>query len=81
VKPDPGVVSPLEFIPVAEDTGIISSINEWALRTACREAAGLAGADDVKVDKVREHHRVVFKLSGDAQIPVYKRPTTRLGDE
>jgi diguanylate cyclase (GGDEF)-like protein len=34
-----GLVPPAEFIPIAEDTGIINSIGEWVLRTACREAA------------------------------------------
>ena len=36
-SPTRGVVSPLEFIPVAEATGIITSIGQWVLRTACRE--------------------------------------------
>jgi diguanylate cyclase len=34
-----GDISPVEFIPIAEDTGIILQIGEWVLRTACREAA------------------------------------------
>jgi diguanylate cyclase (GGDEF)-like protein len=35
-----GMVSPAEFIPVAEDIGLIVPIGEWALRRACSEAAG-----------------------------------------
>ncbi len=49
-SPTRGVVSPLEFIPVAEDTGIIASIGEWVLRTACLEAATWPGAHKVSVN-------------------------------
>ncbi|ULL01080.1 EAL domain-containing protein [Bradyrhizobium sp. I71] len=37
--PERGMVSPAEFIPVAEDTGMINEIGDWVLRMACNEAA------------------------------------------
>ena len=33
-----GMISPAEFIPVAEDSGFIVQLGEWALRQACMEA-------------------------------------------
>ena len=45
--PDKGMISPAEFIPVAEDIGLIVSIGEWALREACSEAVKWPA--DVKV--------------------------------
>jgi diguanylate cyclase (GGDEF)-like protein len=45
--PARGMVSPAEFIPVAEDTGLINEIGEWVLTTACRDAANWP--DDIRL--------------------------------
>jgi diguanylate cyclase (GGDEF)-like protein len=37
--PERGMISPAEFIPVAEDIGLISQLGEWVLASACVEAA------------------------------------------
>ncbi len=34
-----GMISPAEFVPIAEETGLINQLGEWVLTTACMEAA------------------------------------------
>ncbi len=45
--PDKGMISPADFIPIAEDIGLIVPLGDWVLREACTEAT--KWPDDVKV--------------------------------
>jgi diguanylate cyclase (GGDEF)-like protein/PAS domain S-box-containing protein len=45
--PERGMISPAEFIPVAEEIGLIVPLGEWVLRKACMDAA--SWPDDIKI--------------------------------
>jgi len=45
-RADRGVVTPAEFIPVLEDTGLIVQVGEWAIRRACEDLKGWIAAGE-----------------------------------
>ena len=68
--PERGLVPPLEFIPLAEETGLIVPIGEWVLRQACAEAAKWPSDISVAVNlspvqfKMRNLARNVIERAG-----------------
>jgi EAL domain-containing protein (putative c-di-GMP-specific phosphodiesterase class I) len=58
--PERGMIPPADFIPFAEETGLIVPIGEWALRQACKEAAKWPASLSVAVNlspfQFKEHN-------------------------
>ena len=57
-QPERGLVPPAEFIPVAEEIGLILPLGEWALRTACKQVTAWPGLRvSVNLSPVQFKHR------------------------
>ena len=56
--PSRGLVSPAEFIPVAEEVGLIIPIGQWVLQEVCREASAW---DDVRINVAVNVSSVQFR--------------------
>ncbi len=48
--PERGPIGPSEFIPIAEENGLILPLGEWVLRRACSDAAGWASEAKVAIN-------------------------------
>ncbi|MDH6590461.1 diguanylate cyclase (GGDEF)-like protein/PAS domain S-box-containing protein [Variovorax sp. TBS-050B] len=66
--PEQGMISPADFVPIAEETGLIVDIGEWVLREACREATAWPGEIGVAVNLSPVQFRAdnLVELIGDA---------------
>ena len=79
MHPEFGLISPVNFIPLAEDTGMIVSIGEWVLRESCRAAQEWRdlGHTDFKIAvnvSIRQLHELDFisivqKALDDSELP------------
>jgi diguanylate cyclase (GGDEF)-like protein len=74
-RPGKGMVSPADFIPLAEETGIIMGLGEWVLRRACRDAVGWPSPVRVAVNvspaqfKDRKLAQVVAQILQETGLP------------
>lgn len=77
--PERGMVSPLDFIPLAEEIGLIVPIGEWVMRQACRDAvtwpAPLSVAVNVSPAQFKSERLVEMVMSALAASGL---PATRL---
>lgn len=66
--PELGHVSPAEFVPVAEESGLIAEIGQWVLAEACRQAAAWPGElmVSVNVSPVQAMSQDVCRVALDA---------------
>ena len=48
--PQRGWISPADFVPVAEETGLVVALGEWVLRQACHDAARWGGDTKIAVN-------------------------------
>ncbi len=77
--PERGIISPAEFVPVAEEIGLIVPLGEWVLGEACREAAGWPAGIKVAVNLSPAQFRRSSLVQGAmAALAASELPASRL---
>ena len=66
--PEHGFISPIEFIPLAEDTGLIIEIGDWVLRTACQQLASW------QQQNVRNQDLAMLKVNVNVACQQFQKP-------
>lgn len=65
--PERGLIPPLDFIPIAEETGLIIPIGAWVIQQACRDLARLPGLRvSVNISPIQFRHRELVDVVHDA---------------
>jgi EAL domain-containing protein (putative c-di-GMP-specific phosphodiesterase class I) len=73
-----GLVAPIEFIPLAEETALIVPIGEWVLRQACAEAVQWPGEISIAVNlspiqfKMRNLTQMVMSALAQSGLPAHR---------
>ena len=75
--PERGIVPPLQFIPLAEETGLIVPIGQWVLAEACRYAAHLRA----RIPSEQPFHMAVNLSARQLQDPLLIADVRRVLDE
>lgn len=76
--PQRGWISPAQFIPVAEETGLVVALGEWVLRQACRDAVGWGGDSKIAVNvsgvQLASRHlvRTVAQVLAETGLPPFR---------
>lgn len=77
--PEKGMMSPVDFIPVAEETGLILSIGKWVLSEACKQLQKWPGLPHLSVNICpREFHQTQFEANIIAALKDHDIAASRL---